>query len=374
MKRVLFPFLAILFACGEPAEQVTEQSKEIYIPLSKPEYLPIQDVFSEYYYVPLETTDEVLLPDNSHISGLSITNDGEIFLSDLEKFYMFTSDGKVKNRISKQGQGAGEYRFINSSMVWSDKDITVSQYGYDLISYTEKGKFISKLHFPDWFIKDITYLNDSLILIHRDQSHFNGQMPLFNVVNRYTGEIVNSHTFIDAPNKENYMMNNRTFCKYDDKVLFYEYQSVDIHEVNQDTAIVRYTINVDNRMPPKDFWKQEGKEVREIRTEWESEGYIGHIPYFVESDSLLFLRFEGYEEEHQAFAIYNKQTKESRIIKRLVFDELFTWEPGRIFAQKNGWCVIPIYAHDAITNPKFAAKFPNLQEDDNPILFIGKVK
>ena len=61
-------------------------------------------------------------------------------------------------------------------------------------------------------------------------------------------------------------------------------------------------------------------------------------------------------------------------MKRLIFDDRFNWEPEAVFSLRDGWCVIPLYPDKVLTNPLFAARFPGLNEESNPGLFIGKLK
>ena len=373
--RLIICLLLLLCACqGQEKESVlpaVEEQEEIFIPYSKPKPILIQDVFEEYHYVRLETTSSALLPAIEEITAVHMGEDGVIYVSDTKKLFLFEPNGSLRNVISHQGDGPESYLSIISFTVWPNQDITISQYGNDLISYTSTGKFISKLHFNNWMIKDLISLNDRLLLLEMDPIYKDS--TLYNLVDRNTGKILSRYFPLRQVNKERYFMLTQ-FYKYNGKILRSGYQSNRIYALSEDTAVIHHPINVDNRMPPEDFWRQKDKNVSQIRQEWEHSGYIGHIPYYVESDSLIFLRYEGHTKELQACAVIEKVSGRSCIVNRLVFDDFFNSEPKILWPQQNGWCIIPLYPHEILGNPKFAKSFPGLKEEDNPKFFIGKVK
>ena len=214
-------------------------------------------------------------------------------------------------------------------------------------------------------------LDDSLMLLRWDRK---GKRDyLYYVADRYTGELKNSYWFLKEEQALTFWMRH-FFYRYDGKLLYHDYQMNEIYEMYRDTAIMRYRINVDNRIPPEGYWTQPQLTSRQLYDDYGRSGYIGHIPYYVESDSLIFLRFEGGQEELRAYATIDKKTRATRLMKRLIFDDRFNWEPEVVFSLRDGWCVIPLYPDKVLTNPLFAARFPGLNEESNPVLFIGKLK
>ena len=214
-------------------------------------------------------------------------------------------------------------------------------------------------------------LGDSLMLLRwSKQGLFD---HLYYVADRYTGELKNSYWHLKEVSKLIYGM--RTFFyRYDGKLLYHDYQRNDVYELYADTAIVRYRINVDNRIPPEGYWTRPNMSSRQLFDDYAQSDYIGHIPCYVESDSLIFLRFEGGRKDLMAYAAIDKQTWKSRLMKRLIFDDRFNLEPEIVFSLRDGWCIIVLYPNEILTNPQFAARFPGLNEESNPVLFIGKLK
>ena len=191
-------------------------------------------------------------------------------------------------------------------------------------------------------------------------------------MNRYTGELVRSYWHLKRRGFVFWFTD--AFCTYQDKILFNEYQNNGIYELAADSASLRYVINVNHRMAPPGFWEQEELSGMPLRQEWEKQGYICHIPYFVESASTILLRFEGPDERQQAYAWIDKRTHESKLIKTIRYDDYFRNEPRALFPQGDGWCGMLLNAEEVVQKESFAARFPGLNEESNPVLFIGKLK
>lgn len=82
----LIIFLLLLTACSsshteEPTSGVSHstESKEIFIPLAKREYFSVEDMFSEYHYVQLETNDRCLLPGSDELKRILVDKEGKIY-------------------------------------------------------------------------------------------------------------------------------------------------------------------------------------------------------------------------------------------------------------------------------------------------------
>ena len=363
--------LLLLVACQGREEAVMEDSKEIFIPLTKREYFTVEDLFSEYHYVQLETNEQCLLPGWEELRRILIDEAGKIYVGALHKVFVFHSDGRLDCVLDRRGDGPESYNHLWNFRVKANGDIAVIETSYAITTYDKEGNYLNKQRFIGIGLDDMVYLNDSLMLLKQD-----GLQKLdyiFYLANAYTGRLQGGYTPMIARNKWVYSLKT-FFYEYEHKLLHHGYQSIDIYEMYPDTALLRYRINVDNRIPPEDFWRQEGKDGMQIRREWSRSGYIGHIPYYVESDSLIFLRFEGGQKELRAYAKIDKKTRATRLMKRLIFDDRFNWEPEVVFSLRDGWCVIPLYPDKVLTNPLFSARFPGLNEESNPVLFIGKLK
>ena len=108
MKKHLFLVTALslaLFAssCGD-ANQKTSVIPQIDMNADYPEKeICLQDI-AEVSYIPLETTDEVLLDEGAGVEALS--SKGIVCVSD-NKVYIFNSDGKLRSILDKKRRRTG---------------------------------------------------------------------------------------------------------------------------------------------------------------------------------------------------------------------------------------------------------------------------
>ena len=126
LKRTLYGtafMLALLVTgCGD-ANQKTSGLPQIDVRTDYPEKeICLQDV-AEVSYIPLETTDEILLDEGTGVEVLS--SKGIVCVSD-NKVYIFHPDGKLGSILDKKGEGPGEYRYLFYTDVdWERKEIYV---------------------------------------------------------------------------------------------------------------------------------------------------------------------------------------------------------------------------------------------------------
>ena len=87
--------LLLLTACQGKEAAVMEDSKEIFIPLTKREYFTVEDLFSEYHYVQLETNEQCLLPGVEELRRILVDDEGKIYVGALHKVFVFHPDGRL---------------------------------------------------------------------------------------------------------------------------------------------------------------------------------------------------------------------------------------------------------------------------------------
>ena len=76
----------------------------------------------------------------------------------------------------------------------------------------------------------------------------------FHIVDVFNKKVV--RTFYPITNRVYMVGFSETMTRYKDKILIAECQSNDVLEVTLDGVKVRYTININDKMPPKGFWDQ----------------------------------------------------------------------------------------------------------------------
>ena len=336
--------------------------------------IKVDNLFKNIKYVRLETKNESLLDDN--IDKIESKN-GIIYIKDNKSSgpeeFLFDEKGKYLRYIDRCGQGPEEY--INGVNIAINDKGNVSfadRSGERIVTYTSEGNFISRINLSGIDLKDLTYLNDTILVLRSDMFQAGYK---YHILNLSTGKVVKS--LYQKEYRPYHMWFTESLTARHGRVIAAGYQSNDIVEITLDTAMVKYTLNIGNKMPPSGFWeKQPSYDV--TKREEKSNGYIGHIPFFAENERYMFISFMGSlgQENLQSLALVDKQTGKSRTFKQIVVAENLVVEPYIFYWLSNGQIVFPIWPEKIIEsgNKDFLAQFPDLKEDDNPILLFGELK
>jgi hypothetical protein len=372
MKKIFcFLLFFCLFSCYE---NKSIESNDIYISLDNNKKLfEVNDLFENYNFIPLETNDSVLLKKIENYSKIVIKNK-YIYIEEQLSVEIFDSDGRFLKRISRYGEGTEDYLSINNFMVWEDGTISINdRLSQSILSYSKDGDYVGRIRLKDISIKDITDLTDSLLIAKSDHRNPNNKFK-FHIFNRYTHELVNSYEPISQYLFSYWVYD--CFPRYNGKLLFNEPQNNNIYELTKDSAVIRYIVDFDGRKPPEGFWAQQEKTGLQLNEERLKERYIDNINFFAEGVETILLQFNGGTGVYENFALIDKRNLNSVLFNEIVFDPGFKWEPSKMYAMEDGWLIVPIPAHIIYekANEDFLSRFPNLKEDDNPILFIAKLK
>ena len=328
------------------------------------------DIFKNIHYVPLETNEVALL--NPEPYCIVFKND-YIYILD-KKIHLYDSNGKYIRDIGKKGEGPEDYLgglhiAVNSKGMLSLPDRRRSE----IINYTKDGEFVSRIKLDTIsMIKDI-FMNDSLLLV---ESFYDRSGYKFHVVDIFNKKVV--RTFYPIKNRVYMIGFSETMTRYKDKILISECQSNDVLEVTLDGVKVRYTININDKMPPEGFWNQKASSYSLIADENRRMGYIGHIPCFTETDHSIFFGFRGLvpATETQGWALIDKVNGKSQTFKKIELAENVCINPQIFHFVEEGKIVMTVSPETILNsgNQEFISQFPGLKEDDNPILMFAEIK
>ena len=332
------------------------------------------DIFKNIHYVPLETNDAALLAEPYCI----VLRDNYIYILDIKmsgnEIHLYDSDGKYIRHIGQKGQGPNDYLgglhiAVNGKGMLSLPDRIRSE----IINYTQEGEFVSRIRMDTIsMIKDIL-LNDSLLLV---QNFYDRSGYKFHVVDVFNRKVIRA--FHPIKNRVYMVGFPETMTRYKDKILISECQSNDVLEVTLDGVKVRYTININDKMPPEGFWDQKASSYSLIADENRRMGYIGHIPCFTETDHSIFFGFRGLvpATETQGWALIDKVSGKSQTFKKIELAENVCINPQIFHFVEEGKIVMTVSPETILNsgNQEFISQFPELKEDDNPILMFAELK
>lgn len=172
MKVKYFFCILIFFLVG--VQEISSQSKNTNLPVfdfSKDypqKKLRLQDV-AEIEYVPLETTDEILLGGSSVLSAVT---DKYILVHEVRLGDIFVFDrktGKLYSHFNHRGQGGMEYSWIKNGTILDEKKEEIYVCSQFVLVYSLKGEYKRTLKI-NGFENDMKILNfdDESLLIYDD--------------------------------------------------------------------------------------------------------------------------------------------------------------------------------------------------------------
>lgn len=144
LRFILLPLIFTLLICSCQTKQ-NEMEAQYKIDISSEiQGGEFQDIFINNRYIPLETNEESLI---GNITKLYISTD-RIYVMDQIKtrsLFVFDKNGNFKYKISRIGNGPGEYMIISDFFVDEQtKKITLLANGRKIIQFDYNGNFISE--------------------------------------------------------------------------------------------------------------------------------------------------------------------------------------------------------------------------------------
>ena len=112
---------------------------------------------------------------------------------------------------------------------------------------------------------DISWLDESRLLL-RTVGEREDIPDLIHLLDWRTREIVKNFYPIER-SRGNILLQTH-FAHYDNKYLFSTYKTMDVYELDEDSCLLRYTIDIGGKTPPKGFWQQERKDYLSLLGEY----------------------------------------------------------------------------------------------------------
>ena len=376
--------LLLLAACQGKEEgraDAIQPGMTLHVPLAKAgSVCELEELFSEWQFVPLETNDSALVPDLNSVKNIQLTEEA-LYVGDHYQVMQFDRKGYFIRFLPHAGNGPEDYDFLLGFSVQANGSYMVLNGGvinrYHVLAYSKEGDLLLNHSFGlDQYPLLNIYLMDACHLAIRTDWGFNAPTAspyLLYIVDLQTGKVHQSY----YPNPKSNLGMGLTlyFVNYAGQVLMSNYGTSDIYAFTADSSSVRYHVDVDGRNSPEGFWTSY-EDGFDVWGAYNREGYIDHIPSFMETDERIWLRFEGGADNLQGYAWIDKQSGEVHSFKQFAFDPSFCWQPAELYPQADGTVVIPIPAHLLFEQEatELISRFPGLNEESNPVLFIGKLK
>lgn len=379
-------FSALLCSCSlqkdkangiesDPSQYAIQPGAKINIPVDDKKVVDFDSIFSDYYFIKLETTAESLIDETNTGDGLGnriLLGEDNIFISNHERILVFNTKGKFVREINHKGQDGESYISILTFNLLDENNIVIlDRMGHSLVTYSVDDKFVSKVSdLPFNGMEDFVTINDSLAILRFDTPNDGHELCVINI------GIAKPIRLLKSMLRSNPFGYNFFSPKYHGKYLLAGHMSTDIYEVDADSATIRYSFDFGDYNLPVDYWKDFKSTIENLMKQAD---FIGHVPFFSESDHSLLLRFRGragnLTHKSTGYAYVDKVTGNVQVTKSMRCKD-YEFVPGMMFPQDDGIVVIPFAVSDIMSSnsEKLIDLLPALQEDDNPVLCIARLK
>jgi hypothetical protein len=262
---------------------------------------------SHIRYVPLETSEECLI---GHAYKTLIRND-KIYIADFHTamaLFVFDMDGKFLFKISRRGQGPGEYVSFFDFDIQTNGDIYIfDQHRKKILIYSPAGEYLREIY-SDFYFSDFCLVNNKMYwskLIERGKMFAN--LAVYDMENKKTNFILKDKKFLYDSDISDFNIYDFYFSP--DSIIYYSPKfSEIIYSIGENG--VRPAIGVKNlKIPSEDIinaWLQ----VEDLS---ERSRMIGNSRYFIENAYIYetgkYITFGCMRNPVQDILLYNKHTK-----------------------------------------------------------------
>jgi hypothetical protein len=254
-RKLLFGIFLLVFivACSKAPEH-NKDIKYVDVSFDKGnEYSKLSDLPASVNYIPLMTSDDILI---NEISKIVI--EGEfIYVADGLSLYKFSSDGVFICKIQKNGPGPDEYLSISDFLIDNDGMAWIlSRNNKKVINYSWDGEVIDVFELDRW-VSGIYFMNDDGLILYCGNEIGSNDYKL-NAIDLKTKELTDIFLRID-PHKANYLhvRSPNHFVSAQNKTLFYEVFNDTIYSIEKNNISPYLYLNIDNKNIPASFYEND---------------------------------------------------------------------------------------------------------------------
>jgi hypothetical protein len=386
---VLVFFLLFFIGCNSPGSTDSQGITELAVSFSvDAEEMNVSEFAESVELVPLATADDLLLGEYSRIICM-----GElIYITDSKIIYRFDRNGELTGRISRQGEGPGDYIYmtdfkINSAgLVWVLDGARRRLYQYDW-----DGELVDEIAL-DGLVYGLYLENDSYIYLYYINVLTDENKHLLKRFSLETCTVTNEYLPIDAERaKYPRMIGNNHFSHTADGEGIYHFRmfSDTIYEIGKDAQLrPKYVMNIDGKNIPKAFFNDDYQNIGDFFQELYKHNYAFADGLYVESERYGLMNFNYGKRPHLAF-IDRKTGASLRNFTHIkedvnLFGYVIDISEKVIHAQYDNTITVLVNPYDVMDYARenlseqdqktLAGRLKYIGDDQNPVLLIIKLK
>ncbi len=312
-KLIFLLTLSSLFTgCQSKPDSIQAETIDIHNEAPQ-DLVPVDDYFEFVEFVKLKMPPKHFV---AYIDKIQ-TFQNHLYIHDSQsnKLLLFDKNGNFKKQIGVNGQGPGEYSEIDVFYVdpYRQEIVVYDNGNQKTIYYDYIGNFLHQSKYGFYFGNRILLNKDTSILFtkgYNNQHLTKGENYKFIFANR------ENKIFKGVEKYENRLLSLagdgvlQNFFKYDNKILFYEFFSDTISEINEYTRKPRYLLKF-NKNPSKTIF-YDNPTIKYSANKAIKENYPFVASFFIETQKGCFLNYI-YNNGMTHFVVYDKNTKNTKI-------------------------------------------------------------
>lgn len=374
IKKVIYTIsVIIVMSCN--SDKKSNDFLQINVDLED-NAIHLSDIFSSLKVVPLQTTDSSLIADRTQ---LKFSNQF-IFIESNQSIKLFDYEGNFIQDFGRKGSGAGEYLGISDFCIdeQSKKIEILDKRQKKIFQYDYEGNYLGEIPLNFWALKFIRNTNNDLFVYNGNERDNDNKYKL----RMFSNDKKSSFLEINPKtSKYLHIFNPTNFHKKNDEILLFEAFNDTIYTLGHNIVKPKYIISYNGRNVPSSFYESKKfSNVFEFFQEFKKYDYVNSTYNVFESETKLF--FQCFKQTEKYMVSYDKNTKKTLSYNKII-DDLFSkgkelpfQESEITFIAENNTVMFMIQPLWLLEN-KISELYPNLnnlKEDDNPLLFIGKLK
>lgn len=192
------------------------------------------DLFSDIEFIPLETNDSSVL---SYVSRYTVWND-TIYIFDRKQddIFMFKMNGDFIKRLSRKGNGPGEYVRIEDMNInrFTGNLEVLSADGKILIYDSDGSKYLSQIEFPSYFIHSFQNLSPDVDVLYFD----NVETDVLQLYSRKEKKVIASAWKIPKALSFTGFLPSKPFYIYNDSLYLYKGYSGETFSISTQSPVL----------------------------------------------------------------------------------------------------------------------------------------
>lgn len=357
----------------------------IQVPKPTNKKIKASEIIEDYRYIPLETKTESFM---DFYFNIRIQNE-HIYVHDIttKMIYIFDMNGKYINKVGKKGNGPDEFVLLTAMTTnpFNNQLVVYDQIWGKLFHFTQNGKFLYTSKLPLNFIHDFNYISPNKIAFVNPKSKGNTHL---NEIDNY--RVIYTDSCLDIIGAA-FKYDDTIFGRYakdefshnKKNVIFNPHYTFDYYQVTDSSLTNSFHIDYLNFSEMKDTTKM-------LNMEEQMYDYLSSSTYTLSpilfTDEFIWFKTHMKSFEDEFYSYFDKKTEKIKSFKEsdLDFDTDFIFSSA--ISTYNNYIVGYISAENLkrfkasgknsglTMDPTIKSMIENLQNDDNDVLILFKLK